>query len=294
MDHLVQIDQAACTQCGMCTEVCPNHILSSDGLNATVVVSDRIPICVACGHCMAVCKQQAITVNGLNYEHHIKKLPAHSIDHNHFIHFLAHRRSIRNFKPKPVPEELIKKVLEAVNHAPYGVEPHKLQITVIPKREIIEQALPHMEGFLDKIVSWLEHPLASRIIRRRNAEETFNTLKNHVYPIAKLGNYKLKYGDRITRGAPVMLILHAEKGAEEHTNNAMIFATFLLLSAHSLGLGATMVGLLPPAINRVGEIRRIFQIPDGHEVTMTVIMGYPKYKYNATISRNYHKTNWIT
>jgi nitroreductase len=243
---------------------------------------------------MAMCKQQAITVNGLSYGDHIKKLPAHSIDHNHFIHFLAHRRSVRNFKPKPVREDLIQKVLEAVTHAPYGAEPQKLHITVIPKREIIEKALPHMEGFLDKIVSWLEHPVASRIIKRRNTAETFNTLRNHVYPIAKLGNYKLKYGDRITRGAPVMLILHAEKGAEEHTNNAMIFATFLLLSAHSLGLGATMVGLVAPAINKVKEVRRIFQIPEGHEASMSVIMGYPKYKYNATIRRNYHRVNWIT
>jgi len=79
---------------------------------------------------------------------------------------------------------------------------------------------------------------------------TYNTVKNHVYPIAKLGNYKLENGDRITRNAPAILIFHANKGAEAHTHNAIIYATHAMLAAHSLGLRATMISLVPEVINK--------------------------------------------
>ena len=70
-----------------------------------------------------------------------------------------------------------------------------------------------------------------------NYKSFIDFLSNHLYPIAKLDNYKLEYGDRITRGAPAMIIFHAEKGAEEHTDNSLIYATYAMLAAHSLGVG---------------------------------------------------------
>ncbi len=139
----------------------------------------------------------------------------------------------------------------------------------------------------------MDNPFTSYMIKRKKGQETFNTIKNHLYPISKLENYKLKFGDRITRDAPAILIFHAEKGAEEHTNNSLIYATYSILTAHSLGLGATMIGIVPVAINKVTEVREIFQIPKENEAIMSVIIGYPKYKYKRTIKRRNQKIEWI-
>jgi nitroreductase len=103
----------------------------------------------------------------------------------------------------------------------------------------------------------------------------------------------LKFGDRITRDAPALIILHANKKAEEHTNNSLIYATYVMLAANSLGLGATMIGIVPAAINKVKEVRDIFQIPTEHEAVMSVIIGYPKHKYKQTIKRKVQTINWI-
>jgi nitroreductase len=131
------------------------------------------------------------------------------------------------------------------------------------------------------------------MMKRRNIPEKFNTVKNHLYPIAKLGNYKLEEGDRITRNAPAIIILHARKDAEEHTNNSMIYATYMMLAAHSLGLGATLIGLVPPSINKVREVREIFRVPDENEAVMSLILGYPKIKYRRTIVRK-RQAEWLS
>lgn len=241
---------------------------------------------------MAVCKTKSIVVDGLGYDSNFMDLPQNNVDYNAFIDFLANRRSIRNFKDKAVPRDIIEKVLKAISFAPYGAEPEKIHITVVNDRKKIESALPYIESFLDKIVKWIEHPIASRMMKRRSSPEKYNTVKNHLYPIAKLGNYKLKEGDRITRNAPAIIILHARKDAEEHTSNSMIYATYLMLAAHSLGLGATIIGIVPPSINRVREIREIFRIPDENEAIMSLILGYPKIKYKRTIVRK-RQAEWL-
>ena len=242
---------------------------------------------------MAVCSTSAINVNGLSYENDFIDLPGQNVDHGKFINFLANRRSIRNFKDKPISGELIQQILDTIAYAPNGAEPEKINITVINNRKRIEAALPYMSEFLDNIVKWMDNPIASRMIKRKRGSETFNTLKNHLYPIAKLGNYKLEFGDRITRDAPAIIIFHADKGAEAHTNNSIIYATYTMLAAQALGLGATMIGIVPNAINKVPEVREMFGIPELHEAVMSVIIGYPKYKYQRTIIRKKQAITWI-
>jgi hypothetical protein len=162
---------------------------------------------------MCICSTKAITVDGLTYEKNLHDLPDNHTGYRDFIDFLANRRSIRNYKDKPVPKELITQILVALAYAPYGAAPEKGNITVVHDRSKIETALPAISKFLDDIVGYMENPVASFIIRRKRGPETFNTLKNHLYPISKLKNYKLEYGDRITRGAPCVMIFHGPKKA---------------------------------------------------------------------------------
>ncbi|MGB5530993.1 MAG: nitroreductase family protein, partial [Ignavibacteriaceae bacterium] len=168
---------------------------------------------------MAICRSKAVQIDGVSYSEDLFDLPEYNVNEKEFLNFLSARRSVRNFKDKPVPDELIQKILESVWYAPFGSHPEKVQITVINNRKKIEESLPYISKFMDGIVSMIENPIASFFTKRIAGKETFNTVKNHLYPISKLGNYKLEYGDRISRGAPALIIFHAENGAEAHTNN---------------------------------------------------------------------------
>jgi len=214
-------------------EVCPCNIIGINERQELHFINEREKICLECGQCMAICSKQAITIKGLSYEENILKLPDYSMNHKDFISFLSTRRSIRNFEDTPVPDEMIDQILDALSYAPYGAAPEKVNISVVNNRDVIESALPHMEEFLDNILKWMNSPVASFMIKRKKGMETYNTIKNHLYPISKLENYKLKFGDRITRNAPAILIFHSEKDAEEHTNNSLIYATYVMLTAQA-------------------------------------------------------------
>ena len=287
------VDHEICGKCKLCIEVCPTNIIGVNTDNEVYFIPERESICLNCGQCMAVCSTKAITVNNLSYEDNFADLPKNNVNYNDFIDFIANRRSVRNFKNKPVSDEIINQILDSISYAPFGANPEKINITVVNNRKKIESALPYIAKFLDDVVNWINNPIISFIIKRKKGKETFNTIKNHLYPIAKLENYKLKFGDRITRGAPSIIIFHAKNGAEEHTNNSLIYATYVILAAHSLGLGATIIGIVPAAINKVKEVRNIFQIPEENEAVVSVIIGYPKYKYRREIKRNVQKINWI-
>lgn len=287
------VDTEKCGKCKKCIDVCPCNVIGFNPEEEVHFIEERTPICLKCGQCMAICSTKAINVDGLSYHIDFMDLPDHDVDHTNFINFLANRRSIRNFKDKPISSELIRQILESVAYAPNGAEPEKINLTVINDRKRMEEALPYIAEFLDNIVKWMDHPIASRMIKRKRGQETFNTIKNHLYPIAKLGNYKLEFGDRITRNAPAIIIFHADKGAEAHTDNSIIYATYTMLAAHALGLGATMIGIVPNAINKVPKVREIFRIPEQHEAVMSVIIGFPKYKYQRTIKRNKQTIHWF-
>ena len=286
------INQSLCEQCKLCIEVCPVNIIAANEHGKVNFIPEREHICLECGQCMAICTTKAIQVNGYSYEKDFFDLPKTTVEYPQLMDFLSHRRSVRNFKDKPAPNELIDKIIAAIDFAPNGSHPEKMHIAVINDRKKIETILPGIEKFLNDIVKWVNNPIISFFIRRKTGQETWNTIKNHLYPIAKSENYNLKYGDRITRGAPAILVFHAEYGAEEHTNNSMIYATYAIMAAQSLGLGATIIGLVPPAINKVEKVREKFGIPENHEAVISVIVGYPKYKYKRGINRKKYQVEW--
>ena len=268
------VDIEKCGKCKKCIDVCPCNVIGYNPEEEVHFISERTSICLECGQCMAICSTKAINVNGLSYHNDFMDLPDHNVDHASFVNFLANRRSIRNFKDKPVSNKLIEQILESVAYAPYGAEPEKINITVTNNRKQIETALPYIAEFLDNIVKWMENPIASRMIKRKRGQETFNTLKNHLYPIAKLENYKLEFGDRITRDAPAIIIFHADRGAEAHTDNSIIYATYTMLAAHALGLGAVWLGVYPRP-ERESGIRQIFELPAHIHPFSLISVGHP-------------------
>jgi len=70
----------------------------------------------------------------------------------------------------------------------------------------------------------------------------------------------------ITWDAPSLMLFHADKSAESYSVDACIALIYAFLSTHALGLGATVSGLLPPAVNHTRELKKMLNIPEDHRV----------------------------
>lgn len=285
------INQSSCKNCGICTEVCPNKIIGQNG--SVHFLKEREHLCLQCGQCMAVCPKKAVYVEGLSYDEDFYELTHNKSNYENFVEILQSRRSVRTFKSQSVSDELIDEIVNSIAYAPFGAAPEKMEISVINNRDKIETALPLISEFLCSIEQLIENPITSLFLKLFTGKEDFQTIKKHIYPIAKSGNYNLDNGDGITRGAPTLITIHAPKNAEAHTNNGVIYATYIMLAAHAIGLGATMIECIIPAINRNKKLKQIFEIPDNNEAIMSVIIGHSKYKYKRTIKRNKHKVHKV-
>ena len=59
-----------------------------------------------------------------------------------------------------------------------------------------------------------------------------------------------------------------------------------MLAAVSLGLGTTIIGLIPPVVDRSMLLRKRYGIPKDNRVCTSLVLGYPKYKYRQSIRRD--------
>ncbi|MFZ6027991.1 MAG: nitroreductase family protein [Chloroflexota bacterium] len=212
-----------------------------------------------------------------------------------FLEMIQTRRAIRAFKDKPVPKEILEKIVQAIAFAPPGFPPIKTEVVVVQDTAIIRQALPEMIGVYERLVKAVSHPVARWVVRRKVGGEKFATLTQHVVPMMEKRLPALKAGseDTITRNAPAMILFHARREAENYEEDIHIALTYGFLAAHALGLGGSAMTLIPPAIENSPALRKLFSIPAENRVVGAMIVGYPRYHYRRGIRRSLKSITWI-
>ena len=58
-----------------------------------------------------------------------------------------------------------------------------------------------------------------------------------------------------------------------------------MLAAHALGLGTTMIGMVPPYLERNPAEKKRLGIPADNTVDISLIVGHPKSKFAKGIKR---------
>jgi len=292
MKREITIDSTLCKNCRVCVEICPNIIFQADN-DHTSVRPERAGLCFMCGQCMAACPEKAIQVEGLDYSKDFFDLPEVI---NSFDALIQTRRSVRAFKDIPVPKDVLEQIIAAVTYAPSSFPPLKTEVTVIQDKQLIRDSLPHMVDLYGNLMKGLKNPVARRIIRRKTGEKRFRVIQNHIVPMFDIKLPFMINGteDAITRNAQAMILFHGNKQSDNYATDIYIALTYALLKAHALGVGATAIDLIPPAVERTPLLREMFKIPKENEVVAAMILGYPKFKYKRAIKRQLESVTWIS
>jgi nitroreductase len=169
-------------------------------------------------------------------------------------------RSMRRLKPDPVPDELIRKILEAGVWAPSGGNMQRWRFLVIKDPKIKQAVGAYYKRAWDEIVS----------PRYRAGEPAPGTSRERFLRMLDAAQY---LADHIHE-APVWIVPCLEGAAPTRTSGSSIYPAVqnMLLAARALGLGATLTTLY---LSFEKEVEAALGLPpDVHSYALLPI-GYP-------------------
>ena len=164
--------------------------------------------------------------------------------------FMSAKRSIRGFKKKKVPKEVLQKVLDSMKYAPTGANIRTLRCTIISDDDKIKK---------------ISEDVMDAIIKSSNPIYSANFVKA-----------KKRGIDTIFYNAPHVMIIHSTNPGD--AMNSTIALTYGMLCAQSLGLGSCWIGLAHGVLSANKELREDVAGIRGR-VWGVIILGYPTQIY---------------
>ena len=269
--ELIEVNQARCIRCGICTDVCPVRILEM-GEDGPEVITPQA--CIACGHCVAVCPHMAIDNHRtpLANQAELEEFPV--LNAATAEKFLRSRRSIRCYKKKSVPQEQLEQLVEIAHFAPTASNRQGVSYIIVQNKELLKKAT-------QLTIEWMEEQL----LKETSVHPSF---PYHIHA------YRNEERDTILRDAPYLILATTQKNFPRDRENTIFSFAYLELFATSLGLGSCWAGLFEMcAFSNHSPLLELFKIPENQLITGAVMVGYPQYNYKRLVDRNPLTVTWL-
>lgn len=284
---LVTIDRNTCNDCGMCAEVCGGQPLVM--VNGKVEADPKSALgCFACGQCMIVCPTGSIAVNGRDLSpKDLLELQPRSVraTADQLEALLTPRRSTRRFKPIEIEREMVERVIQIASTAPMGIPPSEVGILVVHGLEKVKSFSNDVMTTIERTMNKL-NPVTLALFRPFMKKSDYEGFKEFVIPISDLMvKEKGSRGDPLLYRAPVALLFHSSPYAEPA--DGYIAATYAMIAAESLGLGACMIGMVAPFLERDKKLKAKYRIPKSNKLIIVLIMGHPATNFERGIRRRF-------
>ena len=187
------------------------------------------------------------------------------------------RRSIRAFKPEPVPKDLIERILAVAGKSPSysNTQPWEVVVATGDKKDELRQILcglvksdaapnpdlPSPQSWPPEIEKRSREHSARRFkvvgIERENTEQRLEM---------RLRNFDFY-------GAPCVLFLFVDNTLTSWSIFDMgLFAQNIILAAHSLGISSCLQAVVT---NYPDAIRECLNVPETKKLVIGISMGYP-------------------
>jgi ferredoxin len=286
----VKIDYSKCNHCGLCVNVCKDLTLVFKN-EKVIINSEPLFGCIGCGQCVAICPNDAITMHGrtLTMEDFVD-LPRieDKIDYLKLYSLLLSRRSVRDFKDKEIPLEIINKILDCSRTAPMGIPPSDVEVLILNGKDKVKIFSDDVIDYFAKTrIIFNKHTLL--LMRPFMKKSDFEVFKTFLIPMIDFFVKKKELGeDWLLYGAPLAMYFYNSSYSD--SADAYIAATYAMLAGESIGLGNCMIGSISPFLEHSGKkIKAKYGINKNSKQGIFIIFGYPKYKYQKAIKRTFGK-----
>ncbi len=304
---VMKVDPKKCTHCGLCLENCPFRAYELD--ENKVPRQKKEYECFSCYNCMVACPVDAISVAD---PYHVDtgfyatspyplpaKVPLKPRDADgepdkwtEVERVVFERRSVRNYKDKPVPEPLIRRVLEAGRFAPSAGNCQPWKFIVVTNKKLLDEMNQGIYGVMAMVyAAYKDDQMVQQLVPMYEANPTPGTYDPRVI----LGGFGsiVRGNAPVFLNAPVVILICGDRRAISGPQiNIGICGQNMNLVAKSLGLGACWVGF-SQVINMLPPLQEKLGIKDPWEVTNAMMLGYPKFKQEGIVPREYRPVTWF-
>jgi len=260
---IIGIDYTKCTKCGLCVKECPRRYFEEQD---KIIFQDPRGSCSLCGHCIAICPKEAVLYENMGDEPHffdgIENLSDY-IPYEKMYNFLRATRSIRHYKNEKVPNDILQKVVRAMECAPTGANLRAEKFVILSDKKQLKS---------------LSNAVMEELLKNSATRSQFSRLfeinkRIYEYPI---------YHD-----APHVIIVYSfGKTTFEHFNIGNII-TYGRLAAQSLGLGTCYNSWTQIAFELNRKLIKLAGIKGKSWGVIT--LGYPDINYLRCPPRSHKK-----
>ncbi|MHA2399789.1 MAG: nitroreductase family protein [Promethearchaeota archaeon] len=258
---IVGIDQDKCSVCRRCITDCTRGLFQVDSSGRVVRLADEMNTCNFCGKCVAICKDRAIIWEG-DWEDDVESYPGvedykENVQYEDLIKLLKAKRSVRQYKAKKIPKEVLEKVFEAMRYASSADNRRAWKFSVVSDSEIIKKLSQESIKIVYPYIGW---PSAE----------------------AALKHFESTDRDPIFHKAPAVIFLVSTPNTSMPQVDAGIILTYGQLAAHTLGLATCWIGMAH-GLTMNKEMMDVIGLKGPIQGVLTI--GYPAVRYHNTPPR---------
>ncbi len=283
-NSLIEINLKECIKCKACVEACPARLFYMDN-DLLHLTNNFVEFCIECGHCVAICPVEIISLK--NYEElpELKELSEENLpSYEQLYNLVLSRRSIRQFKDTPIPQELYEKILGIARYSPTGSNSENIFYTILKDKSVVSKISKEITKQVSTFVKLADNEKGREILKHNLKPREYEAMMEN-FPKMQGILEIIKQGIDFWCWNTELIIIHGERKIGGIPENAALAAAHIMLASKTLDLATCSLGYLTYFSNENKKIRKLLKIPEEHKVGYSLSIGFPKVKYKRIPSR---------
>lgn len=296
---VMKVDAEKCTSCGLCIMNCPFKCWEMGEDNIPKMKEDYS--CFTCFNCVVACPTDAVSMveayhvdkSFFDIQNPPLKQPIKPMDAEGnpdewtgVEKLILERRSVRNFKEEPVPDTIIRRVLEAGRFAPSAGNQQPWKFTVVTDREFI--------GRLEEACHQVLQSLHKMYKDDRTVTELADILPTGAFDPRVQGGFRCvaEKALPIFLNAPAVIFIGCCEKMSNPEEHAGICGQNMTLAARALGLGSCWSNF-GATVEAIPELKSLLGFEDGWRIYSTLCLGYPEFRQEGMVPRHFRSITWF-